>query len=174
MVVGNRRERHREEFAELLRLPHVLNNLRDEGVILIFGILLVEDTELFLLEPHAAEAVVASLAHPAVEEVTIIAPAVEGEDDGAITDAALSGFVEEFAVFAEKGEVLTGLHGSVEAEAVFHVFTVFDEEAPRDVLGIEDVVPFGGFRIVDDAGGTRMGFPEFCASAYHRFSCLPG
>lgn len=174
MVVGEWRERHREKFSPFSIGTHLGDYLRNEAFVVFLRVLLVENAVPLLLQADASKAILTTLAHPAIEKVAVSAPAIEGEEDVGIVDAALHDLVHQFAIPSEEGKVVRGTNVFVQAEAVAQIFAILNEEAVLHVLRIENVISGDVFGIVNDAVRAGMRRPDRAAMLGCFIARLPG
>jgi len=145
-VVRKRREAHGEELSPFSGLLHVLDDLRNELLVLFLGILLVEDTVLALAHTTAAEEVLGVEAHAAVQKLTIV-PADVTEEVHEVCFASY-GFVDKLGVIVmsrivrishERGirqvPAILQVHHLVAIQRVLAV----DDRIPRTVLGVDGI-----------------------------------
>ena len=74
-IVSEGRDGAREELPPLAERPHMLDDPRDERLVLLTRVLAIEDTVFFLLETDTPEAVATAMAKVRVPQVMAPAPA---------------------------------------------------------------------------------------------------
>lgn len=127
LVVTMERDLLWEELAPLTSALHMSDDARHKNVVLLFGVLLIEDTKALVVHVDASEAIATPVHVPAVREVTATHVAVDAEEKVVAVFAADTAFerlLQVRAVLVSIVNILRSQHDLIAILATLHVLTV--------------------------------------------------